>query len=231
MRRIVFFFALVAPAVPYSDAQTAPETPRAVPSAPAENQPAQPVLDAEALIVKSDWKGAEARLTPWLADHPTDARALFDAGYAADAQNKLDEAAGLYRRAVQADPKRFEAHLSLGLLLARQGKLDDARPELEAATKLDPGDAGQPPRPAPGVPWPRLTASDNPSVASNDLLEALKLSPERPEDTLLAAELAERSGQADAAEAAYRRLLSADPGNARRQRRPRPPAHRPQTIP
>ena len=175
--------------------------------------PGQPVVEAEALILKSDWKGAEAKITPWLADHPTDARALFDAGYVADAQNKLDEAAGLYRRAVEADPRRFEAHLSLGLLLARQGKPDEARPELEAATKLDPGDAGQGAKARAWRALALLDRTDNPAEASNDLLEALKLSPETPEDTLLAAELAEKSGQGDAAEAAYRRLLAKDPGN------------------
>ena len=61
---------------------------------------------------------------------------------------------------------------------------------------------------------PRSTATDDPAEASNDLLEALKLSPETPADTLLAAELAEKSGQTDAAEAAYRRLLASDPGNS-----------------
>ena len=80
------------------------------------------VAAAEAAIAASDWKTAEAKLDPWLAAHPTDARALFDAGYVADAQNRLDDAAALYRRAIAADPKSFEAHLSLGLLLARQGQ-------------------------------------------------------------------------------------------------------------
>jgi predicted Zn-dependent protease len=175
--------------------------------------PAQPLIDAEALIVKSDWKSAETKLTPWLSDHPNDARALFDAGYVADAQNKLEEAAGFYRRAVGADPKRFESHLSLGLLLARQGKLDEARPELEAATKLDPGEAGPAAKARAWRALAQIDRIDDPTEASNDLLEALKLTPETPEDTLLAAELAEKSGQADAAEAAYRRVLAGNPGN------------------
>jgi predicted Zn-dependent protease len=59
-----------------------------------------------------------------------------------------------------------------------------------------------------------MDRADDPVEASNDLLEALKLSPETPDDTLLAADLAEKSGQPDAAEAAYRRLLAKDPGNA-----------------
>jgi predicted Zn-dependent protease len=176
--------------------------------------PAQPVVDAEALIVKSDWKGAEAKLAPWLAEHPTDARALFDAGYAADAENKLEDAAGFYRRAVEADPKRFEAHQSLGLLLARQGKLEEARGELQTATRLDPGEAGPGAKARAWRALAQIDRSDNPTEASSDLLEALKLSPETPEDTLLAAELAEKSGQADAAEAAYRRVLASDAGNS-----------------
>ena len=213
MRRIALAVAFVVPASVLVYGQAASGKPPVQAPAPADT-PAQPVLDAEALIVKTEWKEAEAKLTPWVADHPTDARALFDAGYAADAQNRLDEAAGFYRRAVAADPKRFEAHLLLGLLLARQGKLDEARPALQAATLLDPGDAGPSSK---GRAWRALARIDqdqNPGDASNDLLEALKLSPETPDDTLLAAELAEKSGQTDAAEGAYRRLLAANPGNA-----------------
>jgi predicted Zn-dependent protease len=191
--------------VPPADSQsTQTETP-----AP----PQAVVAEAEGLIAKADWKTAEGKLAAWLAAHPDDARALFDAGYVADAQNKLDDAAGYYSRALKADPKSFEARLALGLLLARQGKLDEARPELAAATELDPGEAG------PGTKaraWRALAQIDrakDPSEASNDLLEALKLSPETPRDTLLAATLAEAANQLDAAEAAYRRVLAKDAKN------------------
>lgn len=174
------------------------------------------VMAAETAIAASDWKTAAAKLDPWLLSHPNDARALFDAGYVADAQNRMDDAAAFYRRAITANPKSLEAHLSLGLLLARQGKPDDARTELTTATRLDPGEAGpalkarawralaQLDRPQPGT-------SGDTTAASNDLLEALKLSPETPADTLLAAGLAEQAGQNDAAEAAYRRILEKDP--------------------
>ena len=201
-------------------AQQVPPAPAApTPGGAASTPAAQQVVDAEAAIAKSDWKTASGILTPWIAAHPSDARALFDAGYVADAENHLDQAASLYRRATQADPKSFEAHLSLGLLLARQGKLDEARPELAISTTLDPGAAGlalkarawralaQIDRPRQG--WP-----GDPSAASNDLLQALKLSPETEADTLLAASLAEDTGQNDAAEAAYRRVLAEDPKSA-----------------
>lgn len=215
---VVFAFLLASLCWP---APIYPQQSTSVPAAPAspaaDAQPvAQQVLDAEAAIAKSDCKAAEGILTPWLAAHPSDARALFDAGYVADAENNLNEAAALYRRATQADPKSFEAHLSLGLLLAREGKLDEARPELAAATKLDPGAAGPALK---ARAWRALAQIDRPrqghpgdaAEASNDLLEALKLSPETEDDTLLAASLAEDSGQNDAAEAAYRRVLAEDP--------------------
>jgi predicted Zn-dependent protease len=176
--------------------------------------PAQEVLDAEAAIVKSDWKAAEAALKPWLAVHPDDPRALFDAGYVADAQNRLDDAAGLYRRAVDANPQSFEAHASFGLLLARQGKLPEARTELAAATALDPGDAGSAAKARAWRALARIDSASDPAEASNDLLEALKLSPETPSDTLLAATLADQAGQFDAAETAYRRVLATDPKSA-----------------
>ena len=179
---------------------------------------AQPVPDelaaAEAAIAKSDWNAAEAKLDPYLAAHPADARALFDAGYVADAQNRLDDAAALYRRAIAADPKSFEAHISLGLLLARQNKFAEARPELIAATTLDPGLADPTLKARAWRALARIDRDSDPAAASNDLLEALKLTPETPSDTLLAAELAEKTGRYDAAAAAYRRVLDKDPQSA-----------------
>ena len=193
-----------AAGLPQSSAESAQP-----PSIPAE------IAAAESAIASSDWKTAETRLDAYLATHPTDARALFDAGYVADTQNRLDDAAALYRRAIAANPKSFEAHLSLGLLLARQKKLDEARPELAAATTLDPGEAGPELKARAWRALAHIDRSTDPAAASNDLLEALKLSPETSEDTLLAAELAEQAGQNDAAETAYRRVLAKDPHSVR----------------
>lgn len=190
------------------------------PQAPAATSAAEPqsvsdeVAEAEAAIVKSDWKAVEATLTPWLAAHPVDARALFDAAYAADAQNRLDDAAGLYKRAVAANPLSFEAHVELGLLLARQAKPAEARHELAAATQLDPGEAGAGAKAKAWRALAEIDRADDPAGASEDLLEALKLSPETEDDTLLAASLADQAGQSAAAETAYRRILAKDPKSA-----------------
>jgi len=209
--------ALLASAAAFgqTSAQSAePPASSSAPSAAVAQPVSAEVAEAEAAIVASDWKTAEARLAPWLAAHPADARALFDAGYVAVMQDRPEDAAGFYRRAVEANPKSFEVHMELGLLLARQGKLAEARPELVAATTLDPGAAGTG---AQARAWRALAQIDraaDPAQASEDLLEALKLSPETPEDTLLAASLAEQAGQYEAAEAAYRRVLAGNANSA-----------------
>jgi tetratricopeptide (TPR) repeat protein len=218
--RTALFVLVFAPAVAFAQSsQQLQNQPHAQPAAANSESASNPVTDAEASIVKSDWKAAQSKLEAWLATHPADPRAMFDAAYVADAQNRLDDAAALYRRAIDANPKSFEAVLSLGLLLARQGKPDQARPELAAATQLDPGDAGPAMK---ARAWRALAAIDQPGSgnpgdttrASNDLLEALKLTPETPADTLLAATLADQAGEFDAAEKAYRRVLAQNPKSA-----------------
>lgn len=190
------------------------QTPAANPAAQSPAIVAPEIAEAESAIATSDWKSAEVKLTPFLAANPADPRALFDSGYVADAQNRLDDAVSLYRRALDANPKSFEAHISLGLLLARQRKFEDARPELALATTLDPGEVGPA---AKARAWRALAQIDrttDPTEASNDLIEALKLTPETPADTLLAATLADQAGENDAAEKAYRRVLASDPKSA-----------------
>jgi tetratricopeptide (TPR) repeat protein len=211
----VLFALATSPGFGQTPTQIPPVTP--VEKSNAEQRISAPqVADAESAIVKSDWKSAETKLDAWLTLHVNDARALFDAGYVADAQNRLDDAAGFYRRATEADPQSFEARLSFGLLLARQNKLEEAREQLNEATKLNPGEGGPALK---ARAWRALAAIDRPgpgrpgdaAVASQDLLEALKLTPETPSDSLLAANLAEETGENDEAETAYRRLLAKDP--------------------
>ena len=211
-------FAQESSSNPQNSSSNTSAQPAGVTNQTESQSPSPEVAAAEAAIAASDWKTAQSKLDPWLATHPDDARALFDAGYVADAQNRLDDAAGLYRRAVAANPKSFEAHLSLGLLLARQSKPEEARPELAAATRLDPGESGpalkaRAWRALAKIDQPRPGSSGDPATASNDLLEALKLSPETPADTLLAASLADQAGQSNVAEAAYRRVLEKDPNS------------------
>lgn len=213
-RKLPLSFVLLLSCAGIMSAQNPAPPAQNVPPVPTPPEVALPVVEAEAAIVKSDWKTADSKLATYLVANPADSRALFDAGYVADAQNRLDDAASFYRRAVQASDRSFEAHLSLGLLLARQGKPAEARPELLAATALDPGNAGPALK---ARAWRALAQIDAPTdaaQASSDLLEALKLTPETPSDTLLAAQLAESAGQPDKAEAEYRRVLAQNPKSA-----------------
>jgi tetratricopeptide (TPR) repeat protein len=196
----------------------AQDHPQPAPDAPQAADPSLPtgLIDAESAIAASDWKTASTKLDTFLASHATDARALFDAGYVAEHQDLLDAAAAFYHRAIQANPNSFEARLAFGLLLARQGMREEAHAELLAATTLDPGEAGpalkaRAWRALARLDTPSPDSGGNPTLASSELLEALKLTPETAADTLLAADLAEASGQQDEAEAAYRRALAADP--------------------
>jgi len=85
---------------------------------------------------------------------------------------------------------------------------------LTKATELDPGVAGAVAKTRAWRALAEIDRANDPSKASEELLEALKLSPETSNDTLLAAELANHAGQFDAAEQAYRRILAKDPKSA-----------------
>jgi len=216
-RLLVFSFLLAVPGWA-QESSSVPD--KAVSSeaakAPIEEAVSPEVAKAEEAIVKSDWKTAEPLLDSWLAQHPKDARALFDSGYLADAQSRNDDAVSQYRKALIENPQSFEAQISLGLLLARMGKAGQARPALEAATTLPAGPAGAT---AKAKAWRAMAQIDleglegkpDTAQASIDLLEALKLSPETTNDTLLAARIAEGGGDQAAAEAAYRRVMATAP--------------------
>ncbi|HTD97602.1 MAG TPA: tetratricopeptide repeat protein, partial [Edaphobacter sp.] len=59
----------------------------------------------------------------------------------------------------------------------------------------------------------RIDQHTRPADASDELLAALKISPETSDDILLAGELAEASDDLPSAEASYRRVLAVDPQN------------------
>jgi tetratricopeptide (TPR) repeat protein len=182
-------------------------------TAPQSQSQQDPLRDqANAALDQRDFPTALKLLTNLTIKYPNDAHLLYDLGFTQEALDQTSNAADTYRRAVTADTKFFEPHLSLGLLLARIGKRDEARTELVTATTLNP--STDPTLKARA--WralARLDQTTRPTDASNELLEAMKISPETPDDIILSGELAEASGDLPAAEAAYRRLLSADPQN------------------
>jgi predicted Zn-dependent protease len=165
---------------------------------------------ASEALEKQDYASALKALTTLAERNPKDARILYNLG---SVQEALDQpgAEATYRRAADADPNLLEPHLALGLLLARSGKSSDAHTELQTAAAIPNGDPLLRARAYRAL--ARLDQAGNPAGASDELLAALKLSPETPEDTLLAGELAAAKGDPAAAEAAFRRVLAADPNN------------------
>ena len=190
---------------------------------PDEGQQATPtqadsaLAPAESEIDAKNYSAAASKLDVYLSVHPADARALFDRGYVADAQNHPDSAESFYRKAIAADPRQFESRLALGLLLAGKGdaKSDqEAREQLQAAIQLQPS----PPNPAAKAQadrsLARLLVSSDPEAARDALVDALRLTPETSADTILTAQIAEAAGDATVAEQAWRRVLQQDPNSS-----------------
>ena len=195
---------------PLPPGTTVPDTAPA--QAPAkESAITDPVCQAEGNIATQNYDGARGLLLPWISAHPQDARAVFDVGYVEEAQGHDDGAAADYRKSIALDPKQFGPHLSLGLLLARKEQPQQAREQLDAAVALEP----DPPNPNAKAQayraLARLERTSDPAAARDNLLHALRLGPEAPDDALLTAEIAAANADDETAEAAYRRVLAKQP--------------------
>ncbi len=189
---------------------TQAQLPAGTRDASSSSQPQQDPLRIQAndALNQHDYPAALKLLTTLVARNPTDPHLLYDL---ASTQDALDQpiAVETYRRAIEADPKFFEPHLALSLLLARQGDTKAAQAELNTTVTLDAPDPSLKARAYRTL--ARINQPTDPAGASTNLLAALKLSPETPDDVLLAAELAEASNNLPAAEAAYRRILITTP--------------------
>jgi tetratricopeptide (TPR) repeat protein len=170
-----------------------------------------PREEAEIKIDQKDFEGARALLAKYLRQNPVDARALFDLGYVEDATGHQEAAAVDYRKAITADPKQFEPHLSLGLLLAHQGLYSSAREEVKQATLLTPDPPNSAAQAQAFRTLAELDRTADPPAARDALVEALKLSPETPADLLLTAQIAEANDDLELAQEAYQRLLATHP--------------------
>jgi predicted Zn-dependent protease len=208
---LIFFGLLLTAGTPPTQLH-AQLPPGATDTTQTQTEKQDPLLtQANEALDKHDYPTALKLLTTLTEKSPNDPHLLYDLASTQDALDQTSAAEATYRRAIAADPKLFDPHLALGLLLARSGKLPQAHEELLQATTLDTDNPALKARAYRAL--ARIDQTANPAAASDELLQALKLSPETPDDILLSGELAEASGDAIAAEAAYRRLLAADPQN------------------
>lgn len=190
--------------------QAAPLPPGTSVSDDAAQAQASPLDGIESEIAAKKYDKARGVLDAYISAHPNDARALFDRGYCDDAQGKTASAKTFYRKAIAADPKQFESRLALGLILAQEGDADAGK-QLQAAATLEPDPPNAAAKAQALRALARVDRDSNPAVAKQALIDALRISPETPADTLLAAEIAEAAGDPAVAEEAYRRVLKENP--------------------
>lgn len=206
MRR--FAFAALWCATGIAVAQLPAGTRDAADTSKADAQSAK-VREAEAALQQGDFPAAVKLLTTLAAERPNDPQVLYDLGFAAERTGDDAAATKAYEGAIAAAPGIAEPKLALGLLDARAGRTEKAHGELAAVSQTESG--------APQVrarayrALAQLDESAHPVDASSELLAAIKLTGETPEDVALSATLAERAGDASGAEAAYRRVLAKNP--------------------
>jgi len=189
-------------------------------SAPAGTRPSDsvrettPLMQAEDALAAQDFARAKTLLLPLTAQPGTDAishgRAFYDLGYADEALRDDTAAEAAYRSAIAADPKQFEAHAALGLLLLPKDKTE-ARKELIAAAALTPAANEASARAEVARALAHIDVNSNPEAAREEILAAIKLTDETLDDTLLTAQIAEQLSDFADAESTCRRALDTHP--------------------
>ena len=166
---------------------------------------------AEGTLEKGDYAQAETLLKQLAQERPKDARVLYDLGFAEERTGETDAAAQAYSSAIAVNSDLAEPHVALGLLEARRGHADAAHAQFAAVAGMT------------GIPaelkgralraLARLDEKTDSEAAKDELIAAIKLTGETPEDVALTAEMAASEGDSTDAASAYRRALVMNPGD------------------
>ena len=211
MKRCMMFTAVFAVATSAGVAQQLPPGTHSVDDHSQHNAASEQISEAESALEKQDYKGAEAKLKVLAAANPKDGRVQYDLGFAEERNGEEADAAKSYAAAIAAIPEFAEPKVALGLLEARAGRIEEAHKQLTDAAMLQ--------KASPELRGRALRAlahmdeTSNPDAAREELLAALKLTPETPDDVLMGAELADRAGDWADAIPAYQRALKLMPGD------------------
>ncbi len=199
--------ALAASAV----AQQLPPGTHSADNSSAQNAVSEQIREAEGALEKQDYKTAEAMLQRVAVANPKNGRVQYDLGFAEERTGDEADAAKAYAAAIAAMPQFAEPRVALGLLEARSGENAAAHEQLMAAAKNTTADPALRARALRAL--AHLDEMNDPAAAREELLDALKLTPETPDDVLMGAELADRSGDTADAVVAYQRALQLMPGD------------------
>src|SRR5271168_3990319 len=141
LRHLLLSVALVTFSTLVAHPAQAQLPPGATDATQPQTQKQAPLLtQANEALDKQDYPTALKILTTLVEKSPNDPHLLYDLAFTQDAlaetPAQATAAETTYRRAITADPTYFDPHLTLGLLLARSGKLTLAHAELLQATTL-----------------------------------------------------------------------------------------------
>ena len=167
--------------------------------------PPSTLSQAETLIEQHDFAKARQQVLQALTANPKDVRAVYDLGYIEESTDHAQEAEQQYRRAIELDASLPQPHIALARVLDDTGHADEAREQRQLVANDAKADAAL--RAEAFRALADTDADAHPDAARQELLEALKLSPETPQDTLLTGRLAEASGNDAVAAQAYQKLL------------------------
>lgn len=184
-----------------------PQKPHA--AATAEVQPNDDLKEAESLLQKQQYAQAEEKLHALTAKQEKNPQFWFDLGFAQSHQDKMPEAAATYKKAVELDPKWFEAQKNFGLALAKSGDMTAAANVFRTTVTLKPTVGG--PK-ALADAWLSLAQATEESSAQESLAayqKAADIDPTNPDAQSGIARMTERAGNTAAAEQQYLKLAEA----------------------
>jgi predicted Zn-dependent protease len=178
-------------------------------------------VQANDALSSGDFATALKLLTDLNAKSPNNPQVLYDLGLTLEAMEPASPAAAptagptaltaesCYRRSIDANPAFPPPHIGLGLLLARTNRIVEARTQLTLAITLPDIEPALKARAYRAL--AKLDQQATPpdlAAATSELLAAVRLTPEQPDDILLSAQIADASADLPAAEQAYRRYLA-----------------------
>ncbi len=169
------------------------------------------VRQAEAAIEKQDYAAAEKLLLPVVAADPKDSTAWYDLGYVYKATKRRPEAIDAYRKCLAIKPDIFQANLSLGLLLAQDGKNDEAAKYVKSALKSMPASTSSADK---ALNWKTLGEIEQKSDPADALIAFRKAAEFAPKDIaphILAARVLVSQKDVNGAEAEYKAARAIDP--------------------
>jgi Flp pilus assembly protein TadD len=169
------------------------------------------VRQAEAAIEKQDYAAAEKLLLPAVAANPKDSTAWYDLGYVYKATKRRPEAIDAYTKCLAIKPDIYQATLSLGLLLAQDGKDAEAAKYMKLALKLMPPNTSAADKALNWKTLGEIEQKSDPADAAVAFRKASELAPKDIESHLLAGRMLSTNKDFAGAEKEYRAALALDP--------------------